>query len=177
MQTLRLQSVGSKIHQILHVIFQRQVSFSSNFASIFSVMKLNFSVPFLPQTKFNFHKSSTSKCKFWDLPLLPLKFTKFLMSFLEPRVNVSSKFALLFSVMKHNSSVLFHLKRHVLWRKCRFLAFRLLTWKLAKFHIIFHNTCHFSFKFCIILQCHDTWFPWNFLAETLYVLHKKSPSM
>ena len=25
----------------------------------------------------------------------------------------------------------------------------------------------FSFKFCIIFQCHDTSFPWNFLAELL----------
>ena len=27
------------------------------------------------------------------------------------------------------------------------------------------------------LQCHDTWFLWNFLAEILYAFDKKSPSI
>ena len=72
---------------------------------------------FLAQTQYTFDKSSTSKCKFSDLPLLALKFTKFLMSFLEPRVSFSSNFASLFSVMRHNSSVLFHLKLYMLWTK------------------------------------------------------------
>ena len=51
------------------------------------------------------------------LPLLTLKFTKFLMSFLETRVSFSSNFALLFRVMMHNSSVLFHLNLCMLWAK------------------------------------------------------------
>ena len=54
-------------------------------------------------------KSSTSKCKFSDLLLLALKFTKFLMLFLKPKVSFFSNFALLFSVMIDNSSVIFHL--------------------------------------------------------------------
>ena len=36
---------------------------------------------FLSQTLHTFYKSSPSKCKFSDFPLLRLKFTKFLMSF------------------------------------------------------------------------------------------------
>ena len=36
---------------------------------------------FLAQTLHTFYKSSPSKCKFSDLPLLGLKFTEFLMSF------------------------------------------------------------------------------------------------
>ena len=36
---------------------------------------------FLAQTLHTFYKSSPSKCKFSDFPLLRLKFTKFLMSF------------------------------------------------------------------------------------------------
>ena len=36
---------------------------------------------FLAQTLHTFHKSSPSKCKFSDFPLLNLKFTKFIMSF------------------------------------------------------------------------------------------------
>ena len=31
-------------------------------------------------------------------------------------------------------------------------------------YVIFQATSQFSFKFCITLQCHDTYFLWNFLA-------------
>ena len=40
-------------------------------------------------------------------------------------------------------------------------------------YVIFQATSQFSFKFCIILQRHDT----QFLTETLYALDKKSPSV
>ena len=60
---------------------------------------------------------STSKCRFSILLLLPLKFSKFLMSFLEPRVTFSSNFASLFCVMRRNSCVLFHLNLCMLWTK------------------------------------------------------------
>ena len=64
-----------------------------------------------------------------DLTLLALKFIKLLMSFLEPRISFSSNFASLFSVMKHNSSVLFHQKFQMLWTKnpIKFQIFRPLT--------------------------------------------------
>ena len=55
---------------------------------------------FLAQTLDTFYKSSLSKWKFPGLRLLALKFTKFLMSFLKPRVSFSSNFASLSSVMK-----------------------------------------------------------------------------
>ena len=42
--------------------------------------------------------------------------------------------------------------------------------------VILQATSQFSYNFYIILQCHDTNFPWNFLAETLYALDKKSSS-
>ena len=48
-------------------------------------------------------------------PLLALKFTKFLMSFLEPRISFCSNFVSLFNVMRHNSSVLFHLNICMFW--------------------------------------------------------------
>ena len=41
-------------------------------------------------------------------------------------------------------------------------------------YVVLQATSQFSFKFCITLQCHDTWFLWNFLAKT-YALVKKSP--
>ena len=71
----------------------------------------------LAETLHAIDKSSTSKCKFSDLPQLALKFTKFLMSILEPRVSFSSNDASLFRVMWHNSSVLFHLNLYMLWTK------------------------------------------------------------
>ena len=37
------------------------------------------------------------------------------MPFLEPGVSFSSNFELLFSVIRHNSSFLFHLKLYMLW--------------------------------------------------------------
>ena len=59
--------------------------------------------------------------------------------------------------------------------KCKYSDFRLLTWKLTKiFYVIFQGTSQFFLKFCIILQCHDTKFLWNFLTETLqYMLWTK----
>ena len=39
--------------------------------------------------------------------------------------------------------------------------------------VIFQDTSQFSFKYCITLQCHDTWSLWNFLAETWSILDKK----
>ena len=61
-----------------------------------------------------------------DLTLLALKFIKLLMSFLEPRISFSSNFASLFSVMRHNFSVLFHQKFQMLWTKnpIKFQIFR-----------------------------------------------------
>ena len=47
---------------------------------------------FLTQTLHTFRKGSPSKCKFWDSPLLGLKFKKFL--------SFSSKFGFFFSVMR-----------------------------------------------------------------------------
>ena len=70
---------------------------------------------FLAQTIHTFYKSSPSKCKFSDVPLLVLKFTKFLTLFFKQ--NVSFSFGSLFSVMRDNSSVLFYLSLYMLWRK------------------------------------------------------------
>ena len=71
------------------------------------------------------------------------------MSFLEPRVSFSSNFASLFSVMRHNSSVLFHvifvcfgqmdpIKVHI---------FRLSTTRM-KINQISYVKSQFSFKLC-----------------------------
>ena len=93
-----------------HVIFQTKSEFSSKFGKHFSITREN---SFLAETLYAVDKSSTSKCKFSDLPLLASKFTKFAMSFLKPRTSFSSNFPSLSSVMKETSSVLFRLKLYM----------------------------------------------------------------
>ena len=104
-----------KFTKFLTLFFKQKVSFSSKFGSLFSVMEIILLYIFA-KTLYAIYKSGTSKCKFSNLPLLALKFTKFFMSFLEPRVSFSSNFASLFSVMRHNYSVLFHLNLYTLWK-------------------------------------------------------------
>ena len=72
---------------------------------------------FIAQSLHTFNKSSPSKCKFSDFLLLELKFTKFIMPFFKQRVNFSSKFGSLLSVIIDTSSVLFQLKLYMLLTK------------------------------------------------------------
>ena len=41
--------------------------------------------------------------------------------------------------------------------------------------VIFQSTSQISFKCCISVQCHQTLFPYTFLAQTLYTLFKRIP--
>ena len=94
-------------------------------------------------------KSSTSKCKFSDFPLLALKFTKFIMSFLKPRASFSSNFASLSTLMRDNSSVPFHLKLYMLSTKGTHqvqIFSQLFALKLTKFLVIFQATSQFSLQ-------------------------------
>ena len=94
-------------------------------------------------------KSSTSKCKFSDFPLLALKFTKFIISFLKPRASFSSNFASLSTLMRDNSSVLFHLKLYMLSTKGTHqvqIFSQLLALKLTKFLVIFQAASQFSLQ-------------------------------
>ena len=133
---------------------------------------------FLAQTLHTFDKSNPSKCKVSDLLLLALKFFKFLTSFLEPRVSFSLNFASLFSVMRHNFSVIFLLFPFRQKELIKVQIFGTLTARM-KFnripYAILQAMSQFSFEFCIALHCHDTQFLWNFLAETLNALDKKNP--
>ena len=92
--------------KFLMSFFKYKVSFSSKFRSCFSAMKDN-SVLFALKLCMPLAKVAHQSAKFQTCHLLTLKFTKFHMSFLEPSVSFSSIFASLFSVMRHNSSVLF----------------------------------------------------------------------
>ena len=62
-----LSTTYGKIHQITHVIF------ATTYKSFFT----QFLCRFLAQTVHTFYKSSPSKCKFSDLPLLRFEFIKF----------------------------------------------------------------------------------------------------
>ena len=54
---------------------------------------------------------------FLELRVLASKFVKFVRSVLKQQVSFSPNFASPFSVMRHNSSLLFHLKRYMHWTK------------------------------------------------------------
>ena len=71
------------------------------------------------------------------------------MSFLKPRASFSSNFASLSTLMRDNSSVLFHLKLYMLSTKGTHqvqIFSQLLTLKLTKFLVIFQATSQFSLQ-------------------------------
>ena len=78
--------------------FKAQVSSSSNIVSFFGVVAQTYHI----------------RKKIFRIVTTRIKF---IMSVLEPRVRFSSNFASLFSVMRHNSAVLFQLKLYMLWTK------------------------------------------------------------
>ena len=86
-----------KIDQIPYVIFETISHFSQRNSSVF----------FSTQTLHTFHRSSPSKYKFSDFPLLVSKFTKFPMSFFEQKVSFSWKFGSFFNAIRDISSLLF----------------------------------------------------------------------
>ena len=107
------------------------------------------------QTLHNFDKNIPSKCKFSDFPLPELKFIKFLMSFFKQKVSFSSKCGSLLSVMRENSSVLFHLKLYMLSTKGthQVQIFRLSTARIK----INQIPCHFS--------SHESVFPFSIMTH------------
>ena len=118
---------------------------------------------FLAQTLHTFYKST--KCKLSYFPLLALKFTKFLMSFLERRVNFFSNFASLFSVMRHSSSLLFHLNQ-----------FGKMPVKILQ-----NSSCYFWKRRSVVLQVlHQFWVPSNmtpqyFFSSSIIYFRQKQP--
>ena len=117
--------------------------------------------------------------KFLDFWVVGWKFTKFLMSFLEPRVSFSFNFASLFSARKHNSSVFFHLNFICFGQKdlIKVQIFRLSTayMKINQIPcVIFQATCQFSFEICINIQCHDT-IPLKFSNWKIIFFGQKEP--
>ena len=74
--------------------------------------------------------------------MVGLKFTKFVISILEPTISFSLNFVSVLGAMKHNSSVFFFYKSlyaldKSIQSKWKFSDFRLLSWKLTKFLMSF----------------------------------------
>ena len=113
------QSPNFKIFQLLWwkstiflmLFWKIQVSFPSNFASIFSVIKLLCTC--LAQTLYTLFKRNPLKWKFLRVWVLGSEFVKLFMSTLKRKVNSSSNFAF-FIVMTHNCSVKFKLVHFLL---------------------------------------------------------------
>ena len=83
--------------------WKAQVSFPSNFASIFSVIKYNSSVLFLAQTSYTLVKRSPLNFKVWGHLSARIKVYQIVVSILKQQVNSSSNFASFFIEMMHNS--------------------------------------------------------------------------
>ena len=93
-----------KFAKFLKLFSKPNVSFSSNFASLFIVMKDNSFVLFQVKHYVLCTKGNNQSATFWDFRVLGSKFTKFL-SFFKKEISVSSNFTSLFSVMRQNSSL------------------------------------------------------------------------
>ena len=117
MQVFRLSTNQVKFHRIPHFSNKKSV-FLQN-VGLFSVSWVIILLHFFSWNywKYAIEESSTSKCKFSDLLQFALRFTKFLKSFSDTRVSFSPTFASLFSIMRHNSFVPFHLNLCIPWTK------------------------------------------------------------
>ena len=141
-QIFRLSPAPVKVHQIPHLIFQTKSQFLFKVWISFQCHGREFFCTFSAEPLYAIDKSSTSKCKFSDFPLLRLKFTKFFMSFFESRL--SFFFKLWITLQCHEtwlfctfSSKSFYAWDNRTWWKCKFSDFRLLAWKLTKFLMSF----------------------------------------
>ena len=152
MQISRLATARIKIHQIMSFL-EQSVSFSSNFASLISVMIHNFCT-FSSKLLYALDKKIRSKYKFSDFRLLAWKLTKFLISFFKSQVNFYLDFAIPFSVMTHNSSEIFQLKHYMLCTKRAHQCTIFQTFGCSNENSP-NSSCHLGlFKFCINVQCH-----------------------
>ena len=112
MQIFRLSTAWIKVHQISHVIFQTKSQFAFKVWNFFQCHERQFFCSFLTDTLYAIEKSSTSKCK---LATAHIKIHQISHVIFGTKSQYFFKLCTLFSVMRHNSSVLFHLNRYMLW--------------------------------------------------------------
>ena len=99
-----------EIHQIPHVIFETRFSFSSNIASLFSVMRYLTSVLFRLKLYMFWTKGAHQNANFQTFDCL-----NSLCHFFKPRVSSPLNFKSTFSVVTHNSYETFWLKHCMFW--------------------------------------------------------------
>ena len=129
-----------------------QVSFPSNFASIYIAIKHDFSVLFLAQTYTLVKGTNYRVIDFFDFWVFGSKFVKFLMSIVKLRVIFNSNFALFFIVMTHNSSINFKVINFLLYTKgsrakSQYWHFQVLVKICQISHVIFQTTSQCFLKF------------------------------
>ena len=133
-----------KFTKFLMSFLKAQVSFPSNFASIFSAIRHNSSVIFFGQTLYTLVKGARENTRLLDFWVLGSKLVKFFISILKRQVNSSSSFALIFIVMTYNSSVNLKVTLFLFWTKWSqqsptFDAFKCSGEKLPNFSYHFSN--------------------------------------
>ena len=84
----------------------------------------------LGHTLHTLHERDQSSANCWDFWVLGSNFTK-ILSFLIQQIGFSSNFASLFSIIRHNSSVLFQLKFYILSTKGAYQCINLVKWHLS----------------------------------------------
>ena len=106
-----------KVHPIPHVIFE---TIRSGFIQILHHCSVSWKITplyFFSSNLIYFGQKQPTEVKFLDFWVVGWKFTKFLVSYLKPRVSFSLNFASLFNVMGDKSSVLFWLKLYMIFTK------------------------------------------------------------
>ena len=160
--------------------FKPEVSFSSNFASLFSVMKYSSSVLLYLKHYIRWSGGAHLKCKFWRLSSTRVKIRQIPHSVLKWQVNSSSIFTL-FIVMTHNSSVSFKFTHSLLWTKGSHQSPNFDTFEWSGENLL-NSWCNFPNNKSVFLQIlHHSLVLWKitplyFLGQTLNTSHNRNQS-
>ena len=102
------------------------------------------------------------------------------MSILKRQVSSSSNFSLFFSVITHNSSVIF--RSYIFYFgqkdliKLPILTLPSVLVKICQIpHVIFQTTSQFFFKFCMTLHCHERLFLCTIFRSSVIYFPQKEP--
>ena len=122
--------------------FKPQFSFSSNFASLFSVIKITPLCFCSSKIAYFRHKEPIKTQIVYTFECSGSKFVKLSMSILKRQVNSSSIFVSFFIVMTHNSSVNFKLMHFLLWTKGSYESSNFDTFECSGENLPY-SSCHF----------------------------------
>ena len=139
-QILRLLCPLMKVHPIPHASFETT---RSRFIQILHHYSVSWNIT--PLYFFSSNLYTLEKKQFSDFWMVGWKFTKFLVSCLKLQVSFSLNFALLFSAMRDNSSVVFKLKLYMIWKKDHIKVQNL---RFSTGHVKFHQICPLIGSFC-----------------------------